>query len=119
MCATPARHRIQRTRTGFTPKPAARTVKLLIGDSRFGSPRHARGTSTTYARYIGRVGALAVSLGVGVAVATNPGVGYANTDTESDSPSTKPSESQPGTAASGTSTTSTTGTGTTSDTQQV
>lgn len=31
-----------------------------------------------YARYIGRVGALAITLGVGVAVATTPGIAYAD-----------------------------------------
>jgi hypothetical protein len=45
-----------------------------------------------YAKYIGRVGALAVTLGVGVAVATSPGFAYAeDTDTTSsasESPST-------------------------------
>ena len=37
-----------------------------------------------YARYIGRVGGLAVALGVGVAVATTPGVAWAGpSDTDS------------------------------------
>ena len=31
-----------------------------------------------YARHIGRVGALAVTLGVGVAIATTPGIAYAD-----------------------------------------
>ncbi|MET0474193.1 MAG: hypothetical protein ABW001_06085, partial [Mycobacterium sp.] len=31
-----------------------------------------------YAKYVGRVGALAVTLGVGVAVATMPGIAYAD-----------------------------------------
>ena len=31
-----------------------------------------------YARHIGRVGALAVTLGVGVAMATTPGIAYAD-----------------------------------------
>ena len=32
-----------------------------------------------YARYIGRIGALAVTLGVGVAIANTPGVAFAET----------------------------------------
>ncbi len=36
-------------------------------------------TSSRYARYVGRVGALAFALGVGVAVANNPGVALADT----------------------------------------
>ncbi|WP_319436662.1 Ig-like domain-containing protein [Mycobacterium sp. RTGN5] len=36
-------------------------------------------TSSRYARYVGRVGALAFALGVGVAVANNPGVATADT----------------------------------------
>jgi hypothetical protein len=49
-------------------------------------------TSPRYARYVGRVGALAVALGVGVAVATGQGVGVARaeTGTESGSPSDNP-----------------------------
>ena len=40
-------------------------------------------TSSRYARYVGRVGALAFALGVGVAVANNPGVALADTGTSS------------------------------------
>ncbi|BBY17775.1 PQQ-dependent sugar dehydrogenase [Mycolicibacterium litorale] len=40
-----------------------------------------RKASTTYARYIGRVGALAIALGVGGAVATTPGVAWADDTT--------------------------------------
>ncbi|MCV7173113.1 hypothetical protein H7I41_24630 [Mycobacterium manitobense] len=41
---------------------------------------------TMYARYVGRVGALAVALGVGVAVASTPGVAWADeTSTSTDS----------------------------------
>lgn len=36
-----------------------------------------RKVTTTYARYVGRVGALAIALGVGGAVATTPGVAWA------------------------------------------
>jgi Type I phosphodiesterase / nucleotide pyrophosphatase len=57
---------------------------------------HAKGTVMGYARHIGRVGALAVTLGVGIAIAT-PGIGYADTT---------------GTASGDTSTSSSTSTGT-------
>ncbi|MBB3750783.1 hypothetical protein FHT44_003278 [Mycolicibacterium sp. BK634] len=40
-------------------------------------------TSSRYARYVGRVGALAFALGVGVAVANNPGVALADTGSAS------------------------------------
>jgi hypothetical protein len=36
------------------------------------------GTAMGYARHIGRVGALAVTLGVGVAMVTTPGIAYAD-----------------------------------------
>ncbi|MGA5464542.1 Ig-like domain-containing protein [Mycobacterium sp. NPDC050041] len=50
---------------------------------------------TMYARYIGRVGALAVALGVGAAVATTPGVAWAEeTTTSSDSGSAPSSKSE-------------------------
>lgn len=52
------------------------------------SKRHHRAapvTSAAYARYIGRIGALAVALGVGMAVATTPGVAWATPDTENNS----------------------------------
>jgi len=42
-------------------------------------------TSSRYARYVGRVGALAFALGVGVAVANNPGVAVADTGSSSSS----------------------------------
>lgn len=49
-----------------------------------------------YARYIGRVGGLAVALGVGVAVATTPGVAWADTtDSSKDSSTSAPSDPQP------------------------
>ncbi len=38
-----------------------------------------------YARHIGRVGALAVTLGVGVAIATTPGIAYADPSVSSTS----------------------------------
>ncbi|MGY4711745.1 Ig-like domain-containing protein [Mycolicibacterium sp. CBM1] len=40
-------------------------------------------TSGRYARYVGRIGALAFALGVGIAVASNPGVAIADTGTGS------------------------------------
>src|SRR6201999_1373410 len=52
----------------------------------YGSGDRAKGTAMGYARHIGRVGALAVTLGVGAAMASTPGIAYA--DTTSDSAST-------------------------------
>ena len=50
-----------------------------------------------YAKYVGRVGALAVTLGVGVAMASTPGIAYAETSgppsSTSDSSSTSNSSS--------------------------
>jgi hypothetical protein len=44
-------------------------------------PRHAATPRTPgYARYVGRVGGLAVALGIGAAIANSPGVASANTD---------------------------------------
>ena len=54
-----------------------------------------------YARHIGRVGALAVTLGVGAAIANTPGIAYA------DSPGASPSgDTSSKTESSSTSTTS-------------
>lgn len=49
------------------------------------------GSHRSYARYVGRVGALAVALGVGMAVATGQGLGIARADTDqpTDSQSTE------------------------------
>jgi VCBS repeat-containing protein len=58
------------------------------------------GSGLRYARYVGRIGALAVSLGVGLAVATTPGVARAD----------GPTDDSAGTANTSTSTTSTTST---------
>ena len=55
-----------------------------------------------YARYVGRVGGLAVALGVGVAVASTPGVAWAEpTDTGSSSSSTDSSSSGSSSSGSG------------------
>lgn len=77
-----------------------------------------------YARYIGRIGALAVTLGVGVAIANTPGISFADdsgsttgdsasTNTSSTGPSTgtgSPSSgNSPGSAAAGAPTGGTTG----------
>ncbi|MDT5018432.1 MAG: hypothetical protein QOD39_4592, partial [Mycobacterium sp.] len=53
-----------------------------------------------YARHIGRVGALAVTLGVGVAIATAPGIAYGETagSTTSTGDSSSTTTSSPGTA---------------------
>ncbi len=55
------------------------------------APTH-RWTSSAYARYVGRVGALAVALGVTGAMATTPGVAWAD-----DTPSSSTSSDAPGT----------------------
>ena len=49
--------------------------------------------TTTYGRYLGRVGALAVALGVGGAVATTPGVAWADETSSSASDGTSASQS--------------------------
>ena len=49
-----------------------------------------------YARFIGRVGALAVALGVGAAVATSYGVPLAHADDTEQAPAEQPGEEQPG-----------------------
>ena len=59
-------------------------------------------SAARYARYIGRVGALAVSLGVGFAVATTPGVARADDTTNATAPSDPPSESTPAPSAGST-----------------
>jgi Type I phosphodiesterase / nucleotide pyrophosphatase len=64
-----------------------------------------------YAKHIGRVGALAVTLGVGVAMATTPGIAYADSSGSSsqsvDSPSTSSSSTSSSTTAGSSTTTST------------
>ena len=51
-----------------------------------------------YARYVGRVGALAVALGIGVAVATGQGMGMARADDSPPAdPPSAPSDPSPGT----------------------
>lgn len=49
-----------------------------------------------HARYIGRVGALAVTLGVGVAMATTPGLAYAEPTSDSSMSSESPSSASSG-----------------------
>jgi hypothetical protein len=59
-----------------------------------------------YARHIGRVGALAVTLGVGVAIATTPGIAYADPSVSSTSTgdsSSSATSSSTGTSSAGTS----------------
>ena len=63
-------------------------------------------TPTTYAKYIGRVGALAVALGIGGAIATAPGVAWAD-ESSSSSASDKSSTSTASSSASDESSTST------------
>ena len=55
-----------------------------------------------YARYVGRVGALAVALGIGVAVATGQGMGMARADDSPPAdPPSAPSDPSPGTPPAG------------------
>ncbi|MDF2827504.1 MAG: hypothetical protein K0R01_787, partial [Mycobacterium sp.] len=84
MCANTSRHRVgdDSAQAGVW---AAKQILVNEG-STSGGRRHAVKPNTGYARYIGRVGALAVSLGVGMAVATSPGVAYADAESDSDSP---------------------------------
>jgi glucose/arabinose dehydrogenase len=56
--------------------------------------------TTAYAKYIGRVGALAVALGVSGAVATTPGVAWADESSSSASSSSTASESNPTSSSS-------------------
>ena len=76
MSANTSRHRVRRSGASFP--------LVLDVASQSGGPRHAIQATTNYARYIGRVGALAVSLGVGIAVATTPGMAHASTDSDTD-----------------------------------
>ncbi|WP_125939803.1 Ig-like domain-containing protein [Mycolicibacterium grossiae] len=68
-------------------RPGVWAARELLDDGPPGAERrrHAIKVTTSYARYVGRVGALAVSLGVGMAIATNPGLAHADTDADSDS----------------------------------
>ncbi|MEO3756988.1 DUF1214 domain-containing protein [Mycobacterium sp. B14F4] len=59
-------------------------------------------TPGTYARFIGRVGALAVALGIGTAVATTPGVAAAQDGTSSDAAASSSTESSDTSASAGT-----------------
>ena len=77
--ASAGRHRIERG--GW---PAAQLCPITV--------------NTSYARYIGRVGALAVAIGVGAAVATTPGVAWADTGegpAQVDSPPSQETETKP------------------------
>ena len=88
MCANTSKHRVGRSRTGDPAYPGVWASKVVDGGTSAG-PRHAAAKATAgYSRYVGRVGALAVSLGVGMAVAASPGVAYADTDADSDSTAT-------------------------------
>src|SRR6476620_3287181 len=67
------------------------------------SPSHTAGGITMgYAKYIGRVGALAVALGVGAAVATGQGMGMARADDSPPAdPPSAPSDPSPGAPPAG------------------
>jgi hypothetical protein len=58
------------------------------------------GSKLCYARYVGRVGALAVSLGVGFAVASTPGIALADESTNAAASSNPPGSSNPPSANS-------------------
>ena len=58
-----------------------------------GSPTATLRAATGFARYVGRVGALAVALGIGAAVATSPGVAVALPDSSGSTESSSGSES--------------------------
>ena len=93
---------------------------MMAAGKHWGVSRSTRSTvvgparaATGYARYIGRVGALAVALGVGTAVATGQGlgVGVARADAEGSwagAPLPSTEASSPGAATTGTTTTGTT-----------
>ena len=70
-----------------------RTANSLGSRSASSRPR----TPTAYAKYIGRVGALAVALGIGGAIATAPGVAWADepSPTASESPTAPESKTPP------------------------
>src|SRR5262249_60941814 len=55
----------------------------------------------SYARYIGRIGALAVALGISGAVATTPAVAWADEPSPPASSSSSPSESNPASGSAG------------------
>lgn len=69
---------------------------MSLSADQMSTPRRSS-SGLRYARYVGRVGALAVSLGVGFAVATTPGVAYADDSTDSTT-NTSPSPNSPATS---------------------
>ena len=90
-----ARRSQRRTEQSSTPTPIqsaleAADYSLPAG----GMTRRAAGRNPgRYARYIGRVGALAVALGLGAAAATTPGIAFAEepgTTSSADPPDTTP-----------------------------
>ena len=72
------------------PAATLRTANSLGSRSANSRPT----TPTAYAKYIGRVGALAVALGVSGAVATTPGVAWADESSSPTSSSPPASESE-------------------------
>ncbi|MDT5067660.1 MAG: large repetitive protein, partial [Mycobacterium sp.] len=85
MCANTSKHRVARARKGASSTPGVWAAKQILDGASMNpdGPKHAVKVATNYAKYVGRVGALAVSLGVGMAAPT-PGVAWAGTDHESD-----------------------------------
>src|ERR1700759_1154981 len=56
---------------------------------------------TSYAQYVGRIGALAVALGVGVVVASSPGVAWAGPDADGGNSSGKSASQSDGQSSTG------------------
>ena len=84
MSARPARHSAAHMSDGPESGPAFWVASdLLAGAGQSDRRRHARKSTSKYAIYIGRVGALAVSLGVGLAVVNGPDVAVAFADSDS------------------------------------
>src|SRR5262245_39563625 len=80
------------------PAATPRSAKLPSSHSANSRPT----ASTAYAKYIGRVGALAVALGIGVTVATGQGMGVARADDSPPAdPPSAPSDTSPDTPPAG------------------
>ncbi|MGP4058383.1 Ig-like domain-containing protein [Mycobacterium sp. 4D054] len=91
--AVPSKPRHQKQKNSSNAQATYPTFRLAGGTSTSTAPPL---TASTYAKYIGRVGVLAVALGVGAAVTTGHGLGAAHADTgaaSKDSSSKDPSSS--------------------------
>lgn len=93
MCAAPSHRRVLR-KSETAGDPAFWLAKTRNEPGRLNrSAKHARKDPSRFAGYVGRVGALAVTLGVGFAVANAAAVARADTDSEATAPSGAESES--------------------------